>query len=80
MLYVYTVFRGNAMKIEVTIDKTKKLPNGAEPALEAEFLRRLNQKFYDCKLSIRRAGADGLSVFGGILSNALTALAAVIPD
>ncbi|MEQ5193000.1 DinI family protein [Klebsiella sp. CTHL.F3a] len=51
-----------------------------EPALEAEFLRRLNQKFYDCKLSIRRAGADGLSVFGGILSNALTALAAVIPD
>lgn len=54
------------MRIEVTIDKAKKLPNGAEPALEAEFLRRLNQKYDDCKLSIRRAGADGLSVFGGI--------------
>lgn len=54
------------MKIEVTIDKTKKLPNGAEPALEAEFMRRLNQKYNDCKLYIRRAGAYGLSVFGGI--------------
>lgn len=54
------------MKIEVTIDKTKKLPNGAEPALEAEFLRRLNQKYDVCQLSIRRTGADGLSVFGGI--------------
>lgn len=28
------------MRIEITIDKAKKLPNGAEPALEAEFLRR----------------------------------------
>lgn len=54
------------MRIEVTIDKPKKLPTGAEPALEAEFLRRLNQKYDDCKLSIRRAGADGLSVFGGV--------------
>ncbi|MDM4271048.1 DinI-like family protein [Klebsiella oxytoca] len=54
------------MRIEITIDKTKKLPNGAELALETEFLRRLNQKYDDCKLSIRRAGADGLSVFGGI--------------
>lgn len=54
------------MRIEITIDKAKKLPTGAEPALEAEFLRRLNQKYDDCKLSIRRAGADGISVFGGI--------------
>lgn len=54
------------MRTEVAIDKTKKIPDGAEPALEAEFLRRLNQKYDDCKLSIRRAGADGLSVFGGI--------------
>lgn len=57
---------GDAMKIEVTIDKTKKMPNDAEPALEAEFLRRLNQKYDNCKLSIRRAAADGLNVFGGI--------------
>lgn len=54
------------MKIEVTIDKNKKLPDGAEHALEAELLRRLNQKYDGCKLTIRRAGADGLSVFGGI--------------
>lgn len=54
------------MKIEVTIDKNKKLPDGAEYALEAELLRRLNQKYDGCKLTIRRAGADGLSVFGGI--------------
>ncbi|HDX9099754.1 TPA: DinI-like family protein [Klebsiella michiganensis] len=54
------------MKVEVTIDKHKKLPDGAIPALEQELLRRLSQSYDDCKLSIRRAGADGLSVFGGI--------------
>lgn len=54
------------MKIEVTIDKTKKLPDGAIPALEVELLRRLNQNYEDCKLIIRRAGSDGLSVSGGI--------------
>lgn len=54
------------MKIEVTIDKTKKLPDGAIPALEVELLRRLNQNYEDCKLIIRRAGSDGLSVYGGI--------------
>ena len=54
------------MKIEVTIDKTKKLPDGAIPALEVELLRRLNQNYEDCKLTIRRARSDGLSVYGGI--------------
>ena len=54
------------MKIEVTIDKNKKLPDGAERALEVELLRRLNQSYEGCKLTIRRAGADGLSVSGGI--------------
>lgn len=54
------------MKIEVTIDKNKKLPDGAVPALEKELLRRLNQNYDDCKLIIRRAGSDGLSVYGGI--------------
>lgn len=54
------------MKIEITIDRSKELPDGAEHALEAELLRRLNQKYDGCKLTIRRAGADGLSVFGGI--------------
>ncbi len=31
------------MKVEVTIDKHKKLPDGAIPALEQELLRRLSQ-------------------------------------
>ncbi|WP_058913315.1 DinI-like family protein [Entomohabitans teleogrylli] len=54
------------MKIEVTIDKNKKLPTGAVQALEVELLRRLNQNYEDCQLTIRRAGSDGLSVHGGI--------------
>lgn len=54
------------MKVEITIDRKKKLPDGAEPALEAELLRRLNQKYDNCKFTIRRTGADGLSVFGGM--------------
>lgn len=53
------------MKIEITIDRTKKLPDGAIPALETELLKRLNKQFSDCKLNIRRAGVDGLSVLGG---------------
>ncbi|WP_308537693.1 DinI-like family protein [uncultured Kluyvera sp.] len=53
------------MKVEVTIDKMKKLPTGAEAALEIELLRRLSQSYEDCKLTIRRAGTDGLSVLGG---------------
>lgn len=57
------------MRIEITIDRKKSLPDGAEPALEVELLRRLSQKYEDCKLSIRRAGADGLSVLGGIDSD-----------
>lgn len=53
------------MKVELTIDRMKKLPEGALPALEAELLKRLNEKFTDCKLTIRRASTDGLTVFGG---------------
>ncbi|EBH9696785.1 DNA damage-inducible protein I, partial [Salmonella enterica subsp. enterica serovar 4,[5],12:i:-] len=29
------------MKVELTIDRTKKLPDGAEAALEKELLKRL---------------------------------------
>lgn len=53
------------MKVELTIDRTKKLPNGAVPALEKELLKRLQNHFEDCSLVIRRAGSDGLSVYGG---------------
>lgn len=53
------------MKIEVTIDRTKKLPDGAVPALEQELLKRISQSYNDCKLVVRRAGSDGLSIIGG---------------
>ncbi|PWI82114.1 DNA damage-inducible protein I [Enterobacter sp. CGMCC 5087] len=53
------------MKIEITIDRTKKLPDGAVPALEKELLRRITQKYSDCKLTIRRSASDGLSILGG---------------
>lgn len=54
------------MKVEVTIDRKKKLPDGAEPALKAEMRRQLNKKFDNCTISVRHVGADGLSIFGGL--------------
>lgn len=53
------------MKIEVTIDRTKKLPDGAMPALEKELLSRINQSYAEAKLTVRRAGSDRLSIIGG---------------
>ncbi|EAS2833719.1 DNA damage-inducible protein I [Salmonella enterica] len=53
------------MKVELTIDRTKKLPDGALSALETELLKRLTNHYEDCRLVIRRAGSDGLSIFGG---------------
>ncbi len=52
------------MKIELTIDRMKKLPDGAIPALESELLKRLSKQFDDCQLTIKRASNDGLTVFG----------------
>ena len=53
------------MKIELTIYRMKKLPDGAIPALESELLKRLSKQFDDCLLTIKRASNDGLTVFGG---------------
>lgn len=53
------------MRVEVTIDKKKKLPDGAVPALEAELSRRIGQNHEGCKLTVRRASTDGLNVVGG---------------
>jgi len=53
------------MKIEVTIDKTKKLPEGAIPALEVELLRRLHQNYEGCKLNISLSSTYWLTVLGG---------------
>jgi hypothetical protein len=53
------------MKIEVTIDRTKKLSDGAIPALEQELLKRITKSYTDCKLVVPRAGSDGLNIVGG---------------
>ncbi|MEP9009489.1 DinI family protein [Enterobacter kobei] len=53
------------MKIEITIDRMKKLPDGAIPALESELLKRFSTQFDNCQLTIKRASNDGLTVFGG---------------
>lgn len=52
------------MKIELAIDRMKKLPDGAIPALESELLKRLSKQFDNCQLTIKRDSNDGLSVFG----------------
>lgn len=57
------------MKVEVTIVKHKKLPDGAVPALDQELSRCLSQSYDDCKLTIRRTSNDGFSVLGGADGN-----------
>ena len=54
------------MKVEITIDRLKKLPDGAVPALERGLKRRLDQNLNNCSLIIRRTGTDGLSVLVGM--------------
>ena len=53
------------MKRELAIDHTKKLPEGAIPALENKLLKRLRNQFEDCSLVVRCAGSDGVIVYGG---------------
>lgn len=53
------------MKIELSIDRMKKLPDRAIPALESKLLERLSKQFDDYQLTIKRAGNDGLADFGG---------------
>lgn len=53
------------MKVQLTIDRTKKLPDGALPALQIELSKRLQNEFENCSVTIRRAGMDGVSVYGG---------------
>lgn len=53
------------MKVELTIDRTKNLPDGALAALEMELMARLGKQFPDCNLTIRRTSHDGLTVCGG---------------
>ncbi|EGH6053400.1 DinI family protein [Salmonella enterica] len=52
------------MKIELTINKSKDLPRGAIPALEKELLKRFQNQYENCNLTIRRGSQDGLSIVG----------------
>ncbi|WP_449567488.1 DinI-like family protein [Lelliottia nimipressuralis] len=58
------------MRIELSIDRMKKLPDGAISALESELLKRLSKQFDDCQLTLRRSSNDGLTVFGGDIKEA----------
>jgi hypothetical protein len=53
------------MKIDLTIDRIKKLPDGAIPALGSEPLKRLSKQFDGCQLTIKCASNDGMAVFVG---------------
>ncbi len=53
------------MHVEVTIDKSKKLPKGAVPALAEELDNRLKRRWPDIKTNVKLASHDGLSVRGG---------------
>ena len=53
------------LHVEVTIDKKKKLPEGAAAALTIELNKRLQRKFDGVKATVKLAGMDGLSVRGG---------------
>lgn len=53
------------MKVELAIDRTIGLSMGEDPALEKELLKLLQNQFDEFSLVIRRAGSDGLSVYGG---------------
>lgn len=53
------------MRVEVTIGRTKKQPDGAMSVFESELSKRLNNQFSGCKLTVCRASTDSLSVTGG---------------
>ncbi len=56
------------LRIEVTIDKlnAKSFPAGYTNALTEELTNRLSRKFSDFDVKVRYAGADGLTVLGGM--------------
>ncbi|MCB5315672.1 DinI-like family protein [Yersinia intermedia] len=56
------------LRVEVTIDKlnAKSFPAGYTNALTEELTNRLSRKFSDVDVKVRFAGADGLTVLGGM--------------
>lgn len=57
---------GGRMKVEVSIDRNKKLPAGAAEALERELLRRISNEDAEREHTVKVAlkGQDGLSISG----------------
>lgn len=53
------------MKVALTIDQNRKLPEGALLALQTELSKRLQNEFEDCSVTIFRTGMDGLNIYGG---------------
>lgn len=53
------------MKVELTIDQTKEIPNGAVTVLKKEPLKRLPYHFSQCHLVLRRAVTDGVTLCDG---------------
>lgn len=56
------------IRVEVTIDKlnTKSFPAGYTDALTKELTNRLSDKFNNFVVKVRFAGANGLTVLGGM--------------
>ncbi len=56
------------LRVEVTIDKlnTKSFPAGYTDALTKELTNRLSDKFNNFVVKVRFAGANGLTVLGGM--------------
>jgi DNA-damage-inducible protein I len=55
------------MRIEITLDKTRPLPDGALPALCQELTHRIDKYFpeLDNSVKVRYASSNNLSVFNG---------------
>lgn len=54
------------MHVEVSIDRTKKLPDGAIGALQVELQKQPVENVEKCVITVKRAGAEGLSVTGAV--------------
>lgn len=57
------------MRIELTLDKRNKLPDGALEALNHEFSKRVNHIYPDTAVQVRMTNSNTLTVMGGLKSD-----------
>ncbi|WP_279205733.1 DNA damage-inducible protein I [Obesumbacterium proteus] len=57
------------MRIELTLDKRNKLPEGALEALNHEFSKRVNHIYPDTAVQVRMTNSNTLTVMGGLKSD-----------